>query len=66
MATHSSFLAWKTPWTEKSGWLQSMGSQGVRHNSATKQQQRHNPNVHQKMNEQMKCDISLQWSVTEQ
>ena len=29
MATHSSILAWKTPWTEESGRLQSMGSQRV-------------------------------------
>ena len=27
MATHSSILAWKIPWTEESGGLQSMGSQ---------------------------------------
>ena len=26
MATHSSILAWKIPWTEKAGRLQSMGS----------------------------------------
>ena len=32
MATHSSTLAWKSPWTEDSGRLQSMGSQRVRHN----------------------------------
>ena len=25
MATHSSILAWGIPWTEKPGWLQSMG-----------------------------------------
>ena len=31
MATHSSILAWKIPWTEKPGWLQSKGSQRVRH-----------------------------------
>ena len=31
MATHSSILAWKIPWTEKPGRLQSMGSQRVRH-----------------------------------
>ena len=31
MATHSSILAWKTPWTEKTGRLQSMGSQRVGH-----------------------------------
>ena len=32
MATHSSILAWRIPWTEKPGGLQSMGSQRVRHN----------------------------------
>ena len=31
MATHSSTLAWKIPWTKKPGRLQSMGSQRVRH-----------------------------------
>ena len=31
MATHSSILAWKIPWTEETGRLQSMGSQRVRH-----------------------------------
>ena len=35
MATHSSILAWKIPWTEKPGRLQSMESQGVGHNLAT-------------------------------
>ena len=29
MATHSSTLAWKIPWTEECGGLQSMGSQTV-------------------------------------
>ena len=32
MATHSSTLAWKLPWTEETGKLQSMGSLRVRHN----------------------------------
>jgi len=32
MATHSSTLAWKIPWTEESGRLQPMGSQRVGHN----------------------------------
>ena len=27
MATHSSILAWRIPWTEEPGWVQSMGSQ---------------------------------------
>ena len=31
MATHSSILAWRIPWTEKPGGLQSMGSQIVGH-----------------------------------
>ena len=31
MATHSTTLAWKIPWTEEPGGLQSMGSQRVRH-----------------------------------
>ena len=31
MATHSSILAWKIPWTEELGGLQSMGSQRVQH-----------------------------------
>ena len=32
MATHSSTLAWKIPWTEEPSRLQSMGSQRVGHN----------------------------------
>ena len=32
MATHFSILAWRIPWTEEPGGLQSVGSQRVRHN----------------------------------
>ena len=39
MATHSSVLAWRIPWREEPGGLQSMGSQRVRHDFANKQQQ---------------------------
>ena len=35
MATHSSILAWKIPWTEEPGGLQSMGLQRVGHDSMT-------------------------------
>ena len=35
MATHSSTLAWKTPWMEEPGRLQSMGSLGIRHDWVT-------------------------------
>ena len=34
-ATHSSILAWKIPWTEEPGGLQSIGSQRVGHNLVT-------------------------------
>ena len=34
MATHSSILAWKIPWTEETTWLQSMWLQRVRHDWA--------------------------------
>ena len=34
-ATHVSFLAWRIPWTEEPGGLQSMGSQRVRHDLVT-------------------------------
>ena len=32
MVTHSSILAWRIPWTEEPGELQSTGSQRIRHN----------------------------------
>ena len=35
MATHSNTLAWKIPWTEEYGRLQSMGLQRVGHDCAT-------------------------------
>ena len=38
MATHCS-IAWRSPWTEEPGGLQSMGSQRVGHNLETKQRQ---------------------------
>ena len=39
MATHPSILAWRTPWTEEPGRLQSMGSQRVGHNWVTERLQ---------------------------
>ena len=39
MATHSSMLAWKIPWTEEPGGLQLQGVARVRHDLAAKQQQ---------------------------
>ena len=39
MATHSSILTWKIPWTEEAGGLQSLESQRAGHDLGTKQQQ---------------------------
>ena len=44
MATQSSILAWKVPWTEEPGGLQSMRSQSVGYNLATEQQRVWVPN----------------------
>ena len=38
MATHSNILAWRIPWTEEPGGLQSIGSQRVLYDLVTKQQ----------------------------
>ena len=38
MATHSSILAWESPWTEEPGGLQPMGFQRVRHDLVTEQE----------------------------
>ena len=39
MATHSNVLVWQIPWTEEAGRSTVHGSQTVRHNLATEQQQ---------------------------
>ena len=39
MATHSSILAWRIPWMEEPGGLQSIASQRVRYDLTTKHQQ---------------------------
>ena len=51
MITHSSILAWRIPWTEEPGGLQSMGSQRVRHDWGTKHTAQHKtPEVFSKSN----------------
>ena len=37
MATHSNIVAWRIPWMEEPGGLQSVGSQRVGHNWVTEQ-----------------------------
>ena len=44
MATHSRILAWEILWTEEPGGLQSLGSQRVRYDLATKQNQEQQSN----------------------
>ena len=41
MATHSNVIAWRIPWTEEPGGLQSIGSQRVGYDLAIQQQQQH-------------------------
>ena len=41
MATHSSILAWRIPWTEGPGGLQSVGSQRIGHDRMTKHSTAH-------------------------
>ena len=41
MATHSSILARKTPWTEETAWLQSIGSQRVGRDLVTEHVRKH-------------------------
>ena len=45
MATHFRILAWKIPWTEEPGRLQSMGSQRVRCDPVTEQTHKKNMNI---------------------
>ena len=45
MATRSSTLAWKIPWTEGPGGLQSMGSQRIRYDLAIKHRTTHGRTV---------------------
>ena len=56
MATHSSIVAWRIPWTEEPGGPQSTGSQRVKHGLATKQQQ--------KLQHHLKKDFNLHVSST--
>ena len=57
MATHSSILAWRIPCTEEPGRLQSTGSQRVRHDWATKQQQFYRINQTGKLTKKKKKNL---------
>ena len=65
MATHSSILAWKIPWTEESGGLQSMESQTVRHNRAAGMaQQRPYRELSPKDESQCTIGKDIKWSAS--
>ena len=66
MATHSSILAWEIPWTEEPGGLQSTGSQRVRHDLATEQQQpcsavHHSTTYSSRPWKQPRCPSTHEW-----
>ena len=61
-ATHCSILAWRIPWTEEPGGLQSMGSRRVRHNWTTNTTNRslHATKVNRwRLNKWTKMEISI-------
>ena len=62
MASHSSVLAWKIPWTEEPGGLQSMGLQRVGHNLATEQQQQQQAKLGGKITVFGNFDLSMNLS----
>ena len=59
MTVHSSILAWEILWTEEPGGLQSVGSQRVRHNSATKHNCSNEDSVQPKINKELFKEILL-------
>ena len=59
METHSSTLAWKIPWTEEPGSLQSIGSQRVGHNWATSLTHSLTQEPCQQMNNKGICHLPL-------
>ena len=57
MATHSSILAWRSPWTEEPGELQSMGSKRVGHDWVTNTHTNIYYTIYSWLNPQMQNDI---------
>ena len=60
MATQSSILAWKIPWTEEPGRLQSMGSQRLGHGSVTERTHAHTHTHTQNLCEEILISFNLQ------
>ena len=60
MATHSSILTWRSPWTEEPGGLQCMKPQRIRHNWVTKYRQSYNDKSYDKLT-LLKCLIIKEW-----
>ena len=62
MATHSNILAWRIPWTEEPGGLQSVGLPRIGHDLATKQQQQQQQQKQQQQQQQQQQRVPL-WLV---
>ena len=68
MATHSSLLSWRIPWTEEPGGLQTRGCRNVEYALVTKQQQQHITYIqrdksccHIYMRNSSDCDTHQSW-----
>ena len=60
MATHSSILSWKIPWTEEPGGLRFMGSQKLRHYLVTKPPPPYVPNdVDDNVHRNIACIVAI-------
>ena len=64
MPTHSCILAWRIPWTEKPGGLQSMGSQRVGHNWVTNTFSSHAARGTSPTKDQTKAPAGEAWSLS--
>ena len=63
MATHASILAWRIPWTEEPGGLQSVGMKRVRHNWATDTSVTKERKIHRKGNFDQGKMESREWKL---
>ena len=70
MVTHSSILAWRTPWTEKPGGLQSMRFQRFGHDCSNKLCVHQDPETPQRLKTELCLSVSCggtgqQWTAAE-
>ena len=61
MATHSSILAWRIPWTKEPGGLQSMGSQRVGHQEVYTHREKSSHLLSLQAAEKLEFELSFSW-----